>query len=135
MSRFSRAFLVPIIVLMIIFTGCEASSYSVLSCNENSTSSSWTMNYKSLKGKVSHGITLGEKGGIVSGDIKTSSGSVEIIIKNSDDEQVYASDKFSSDGSFEFKLDEGGRYMLWIVTDEHSGSVNLEWADLTGEKS
>ena len=105
-------------------------------CVENYADNKWTITYKSLNGEKGRSISVpdGSKC-LVSGNITTESGTIYVTVIDSSENVCYTSDKYSGNGSFEYMIEEGGKYSVILNADHHYGGAEIEWDVIGGQKS
>lgn len=133
-----RKILTAIFVVMITvftFTACTATSSTAVMCVENCVDNKWTISYKSLNGEKGRSISVpdGSKC-LVSGDITTESGTIYVTVIDSSENVCYTSNKYSGNGSFEYMIEEGGKYSVILNADHHYGGAEIEWDVIGGQK-
>ncbi len=125
-----------VMIAVFTFTACTATSGTAIMCVENYEDNKWTISYKSLNGEKGRSISVpdGSKC-LVSGDITTESGTIYVTVIDSSENVCYTSDKYSGNGSFEYMIEEGGKYSVILNADHHYGGAEIEWDVIGGQKS
>ncbi len=136
MKRKILTALFAVMIMVFTFTACTATSNTAIMCVENYADNKWTISYKSLNGEKGRSISApdGSKC-LVSGDITTESGTIYVTVIDSSKNVCYTSDKYSGNGSFEYMIEEGGRYSVILNADHHCGGAEIECDVIGGQKS
>ncbi len=136
MKRKILTALLAVTIIMFTLTACTATSSTAVMCVENCMDNKWTISYKSLNGEKGRSISVpdGSKC-LVSGNITTESGTIYVTVIDSSENVCYTSDKYSGNGSFEYMIEEGGKYSVILNADHHYGSAEIEWDVIGGQKS
>lgn len=136
MKRKILTALLAVTIIMFTLTACTATSSTAVMCVENCVDNKWTISYKSLNGEKGRSISVpdGSKC-LVSGDITTESGTIYVTVIDSSENVCYTSDKYSGNGSFEYMIEEGGKYSVILNADHHYGGAEIEWDVIGGQKS
>lgn len=136
MKRKILTALLAVTIIMFTITACTATSSTAVMCVENCVDNKWTISYKSLNGEKGRSISVpdGSKC-LVSGDITTESGTIYVTVIDSSENVCYTSDKYSGNGSFEYMIEEGGKYSVILNADHHYGGAEIEWDVIGGQKS
>lgn len=136
MKRKILTALLAVTIIMFTLTACTATSSTAVMCVENCMDNKWTISYKSLNGEKGRSISVpdGSKC-LVSGNITTESGTIYVTVIDSSENVCYTSDKYSGNGSFEYMIEEGGKYSVILNADHHYGGAEIEWDVIGGQKS
>ncbi len=136
MKRKILTALLAVTIIMFTLTACTATSSTAVMCVENCVDNKWTISYKSLNGEKGRSISVpdGSKC-LVSGNITTESGTIYVTVIDSSENVCYTSDKYSGNGSFEYMIEEGGKYSVILNADHHYGGAEIEWDVIGGQKS
>lgn len=135
MKRKILTALLAVTIIMFTLTACTATSSTAVMCVENCVDNKWTISYKSLNGEKGRSISVpdGSKC-LVSGNITTESGTIYVTVIDSSENVCYTSDKYSGNGSFEYMIEEGGKYSVILNADHHYGGAEIEWDVIGGQK-
>ncbi len=125
-----KKILLPLLLLIFIFTACTSGSYTTLMSIENSTDTSFNNTYEFFNGYKQRSVNL-ESGDIITLDITSNDGALNIYItkesdSDSEDEVIFSKSEVET-GSFEIEIQADGRYTLKAEANEHSGAYSFSW--------
>lgn len=108
------------------FSGCEADSYKALMSIESGSGTSWSQKHDFLEGTKGHILNLGKKEQKMIIEVVTEEGSIDIIAKDEDGEEITKIDDAET-GKYTFTAK--GKVKFRIYCSEHRGSVEVYKAD------
>ena len=128
MMKMKRMLAAMMTACLLLLTGCEFSSNSMLMSVEKETRTSCSVRYAKFNGRKQHVIrTYGDTRTILL-DVVTESGTLGVTVKDKDGQVIYEAEGLKT-GASVIALPESGKYTVIMRAEEHSGSYALDWAD------
>lgn len=124
-----RKILVLVFCLFIV-GACSRDNYRAVMNIENSTSDSWSLNYKFLDGTQTKQILVKEAG-VFKIDIVSEEGELDFKINSDDGTKIYVGTNVPT-SSFQVIVDNGGTYTLTVEAHNHKGSLSVELVEGEG---
>jgi hypothetical protein len=119
--------IVAIFFITICLIGCTKKTYTAIIYSEDSEDNFWSASYERFNGYRQRDITIsGENSHIFSVEINTSSGTLDLSIKDSEGTSLYTGNEIPS-SSFEVEANSEGKYSVRFDADNHTGSFNIQW--------
>ncbi len=119
--------MILILIISISFVGCTYGSGLTIGSVENNTLSSMSMKYAKFSGNKNKNITVNEGDiCVVSVDIKTEEGKIDLLIKDDNENIAYEGHNMPT-SNFTVKLSEAGKYKISIEAKNHKGSYSIKW--------
>lgn len=122
-----RRWVLPVLVgaaaLLLATQGVSCSSGLKIGYVENSWGSQWKASYHAFSGRTSRRLST-KAGDVIQVEIKTESGTLDLVVTASDGTVVYTGTDLQS-GTFEIPVD--GPVTVKLTADAHKGSFYLDW--------
>jgi len=119
--------MILILIISVSFAGCTYGSEFTIGSVENNTLSSMSMKYAKFSGNKNKNITVKEGDTcVVSVDIKTEEGKIDLFIKDDNGNIAYEGHNIPT-SNFTVKLSEAGKYKISIEAKNHKGSYTSKW--------
>lgn len=118
--------------ILLLFVGCSADS-GISSVNNNfegkeivedSTSSSYSIEYEQLSGTVEREVKI--SGSSVNVNVVSESGKADLYITDENGDIKYQGNRIDSI-SFVLNCEKNKKYSIKIIAENHKGSFSFEW--------
>ncbi|MFZ7131827.1 MAG: hypothetical protein ACOWWR_05665 [Eubacteriales bacterium] len=114
-----------IIACVILLSSCTTGSYTTFKSVESNKSDLFSMKYEKFNGYKSRAVSFKEDTEIIV-DIVSSSGELDITIKNEDDHIFYEGHDVPT-SEFTVAVDGEGKYTITVEGHDHKGSFKISW--------
>lgn len=119
--------MILVLIISIGFAGCTYGSEFTIGSIENNTLSSMSMRYVKFSGNKNKNITVKEGDTcVVSVDIKTEEGKIDLFIKDDNGNIAYEGHDITT-SNFTVELNKAGKYKISIEANNHKGSYLIKW--------